>query len=136
MGSTRGASREQRMLGVTVAMIVFIVSLLMDWIGVSTPLGDVATSGTEANSWWIALILAIIAGGIFGADALNYPPPTRWATLGVGTLAAVLVFAWAAFHLIDGTEGPAGPKVGAWIGLIASAIGVVLAAIVWSRERL
>ncbi len=135
MDPTRGMSREQKMLGVTVAMIVFIVSLLLDWVGVSTPLGDVGSSGTEPNSWWIALVLAIIAGGIFAADALNYPPPTRWATLGVGALAATLVFGWALFHAVDATEGPAGPKLGAWIGLVSSAVGVALAAAVWSRER-
>ena len=135
MELARRLSREQKMLGVTVAMIVFIVSLLLDWVGVSTPLGDAGTAGTEPNSWWIALILAIAAAGIFAADALNYPPPTRWATLGVGALAATLVFAWALFHAIVGTEGPVGLKLGAWVGLGSSAVGGVLAAMVWSRER-
>lgn len=135
MEPLRGMSREQKMLGVTVAMIVFIISLFLDWVGVSTPLGDVGSSGSDANSWWIVLALAIIAAGIFAADALNYPPPTRWATLDVGALAATLVFAWAVFHAVDGTEGPGSLKVGAWIGLASSLVAVVLAATVWSRER-
>ena len=33
MEPTRGVSREQKMLGVTVAMNVFIISLLLDWVG-------------------------------------------------------------------------------------------------------
>ena len=135
MDVARRLSREQKMLGVTVAMIVFIISLFLDWVGVSTPLGDVASSGTDPNSWWIALVLAIIAGGIFAADALNYPAPTRFATLDVGALAAMLVFAWAVFHAVDGTEGPAGLKLGAWIGLASSLVAIVLATMVWSRER-
>ena len=134
MQPARGMAREQKMLGVTVAMIVFIISLPLDWVGVSTPLGDVASSGTGPNSWWIALVLAIIAGGIYAADALNYPVPTRFATLGGGALAATLVCAWAVFHAVDGTEGPGSLKVGAWVGLASSLVAVVLAALVWSRE--
>jgi hypothetical protein len=135
MEPLRGVSREQKMLGVTVAMIVFIISLFLEWVGVSTPLGDLGSSGTDANSWWIVMVLAIVAGGIFAAEALNYPPPTRWATLGVGALAATLVFAWALFHAVDGTEGATGLKLGAWIGLVTSAAGTALAVMVWSRER-
>jgi len=81
------------------------------------------------------VVLAIIAGGIFATDALNYPVPTRFATPGVGALAAMLVFAWAVFHAVDGTEGPGSLRIGAWIGLASSLVAVVLAAMVWSRER-
>lgn len=119
------------MLGVTVAMIVFVVSLLLDWFGA----GDFGVAGTEARSWWLALGLAVIAGGIYAADALNFPPPTRYASLGVGALAATLVLAWAVFHAVDATEGPGGLKLGGWIGVIASAVGTFLAALVWSQER-
>jgi cytosine/uracil/thiamine/allantoin permease len=135
MAAARGMSREQKMLGVTVAMVVFIISLFLDWVGVSTPLGDLGSSGTDPNSWWIAVVLAIIAGGIFATDALNYPLPTRFATLDVGALAAALVFAWALFHAIDGTEGPGSLKLGAWLGLASSLVALVLAAKVWSQGR-
>jgi hypothetical protein len=115
------------MLGVTVAMLVFIVSLFLDWID--------GLSGHEGRSWWIALALAIIGGGIFAADALNYPVPTRFATLGVATLAASLAFAWTVFRVVDLTEAPGNLDIGAWVALVSTIVGVMLAAGVWSRER-
>jgi hypothetical protein len=116
-------------------MAVFFVSLFLDWAGVDTPLGEIGSNGTEANSWWIAAALAVIAAGLFAAEALNYPPPFAWASLGLGSLAAVLVFFWALTEFVDATEGPSSPQLGAWIGLIAAAVGAVLAAVTWLQER-
>lgn len=136
MGPTRGMAREPKMLSVTVAMIVFILSMFMDWFGFDGPLGgEGGVAATEAASWWIALALAVIAGGIFAADALGYPPPTRFASLGVAALAACLVVAWAVFHAVDGSEGPGSLKVGAWVGLVAALVGLGFAGRVWSQER-
>lgn len=136
MEPTRGMSREPKMLSVTVAMIVFIISMFMDWFGFDGPLGSGGgVAATEARSWWIALVLAVLAGGIFAADALGYPPRTRFASLGVGSLAAGLVFAWALFHAVDGSEGPGSLKAGAWVGLVAALVGLGFAARVWSQER-
>jgi hypothetical protein len=120
------------MLGVALAMVVFFVSLFLDWAGA----GDLASSnGIDANSWWIAFGLAVVAAGLFAAEALNYPPPFAWASLGIGALSALLVFFWALTHLIDATEGPISPQLGAWIGLIVSAIGAALAITSWYQER-
>jgi hypothetical protein len=136
MEPARGLPREPKMLSVTVAMTVFVLSMFMDWFGFDLPGGaGGSVAATEARSWWIALALAVIAGGIFAADALSYPPPTRFASLGVATLAAGFVVAWAVFHAVDGTEGPATLKVGAWVGVIASVVGLGLAVRVWSQER-
>lgn len=135
MDKIRGLPREQKMLGVAVAMLVFFVSLFLDWAGIDTPIGDAGIDGNDANSWWIAVALAVIAGGLFAAEALNYPPPFAWASLGVAALSAVLVFFWSLTHFIDLTEGPAGPKLGGWLGLVASAAGALLATITWNQER-
>lgn len=127
MDKIKGLPREQKMLGVAVAMLVFIISLFLKWFGV----GDFSFKGKDIDSWWIALILAIVAGGIYAAEALNFPPPVKWATIGVGTLSAFLVFFWAFIHLIDGSN----LKFGAWLALIASAVGTILAGVVWNQER-
>lgn len=135
MDRIRGLPREQRLLGVAITMVVFFVSLFLDWAGVDTPLGDFGSNGIDANSWWIAGALAVVAAGLFAAEALNYPPPFAWASLGLGTLSAVLVAFWALTQFVDATEGPSSPKLGAWIGLVAAAVGAVLAAVTWVQER-
>ncbi len=112
-------------------MIVFFVSLFLDWAGAE----GFGFNGTEFNSWWVAVVLAAVAAVIFAGDALNVPVPMSWASLGAGALAALLVFVWALTHFLDATEGPGGPQGGAWIGLIASAAGAAIAAAVWSQER-
>ena len=127
MDKIRGLPREQKMLGVAAAMLVFIVSLFLKWYGVA----GFSAKGTDIDSWWIALIIAIVGGGIYAAEALNFPLPFKWATIGVGALSALLVFFWAFTHLIDGSH----LKIGAWLALIVSAAGALLAGIVWNQER-
>jgi hypothetical protein len=127
MDKIRGLPREQKMLGVAGAMIVFIISLFLTWYGVA----GFSAKGTDIDSWWIALILAVVGGGIYAAEALNFPVPVKWGTIGVGALCSLLVFFWAFTHLIDGGN----LKFGAWLGLIASAIGAILAGVVWNQER-
>lgn len=127
MDRIKGLPREQKMLGVAAAGLVFIISLFLNWYGA----GGFSVKGTDIDSWWIALILAIVAGGVYAGEALNVPLPVKGATIGVGALAALLVFFWALTHVIDG----GGLKFGAWLGLIASAVGAILAGVVWNQER-
>lgn len=128
-------TREHKLMAVAVAMGIFIVSLFLDWTGITTALGDSGANGTEPNSWWLALVLAVVAGGIAAAEALNFPAPVRWVGMGLMTLCAGLVCFWALVHFLDATEGPLSPKIGAWIGLAASAVGTAIGASVWNRER-
>ena len=123
MDKIRGLPREQKMFGIAGAMLLFVISLFLKWFG--------SFKGTDIDSWWIALIVAIIGGGIFLAEALNVPPPVKWATIPVGALATVLVFFWAFTHFIDGSD----LKFGAWLALISSLIGMILAVTVWNQER-
>lgn len=123
MDKIRGLPREQKMFAIGAGMLLFVISLFLKWFG--------PFKGTDIDSWWIALIIAIIGGGIFVAEALNIPPPVRWATLATGALSTVLVFFWSLTHLIDG----ANLKFGAWLALIASLVAMVLALTVWNQER-
>lgn len=136
MDKIRGLPREQRMLAVAGSMAVFIISLFLTWfdgsdIDVAGVNIDTSVSGWDIDSWWIALALAIVAGGIFAAEGLNNPAPFRWATIGVGALAAVLVFFWTLVHVIDGSN----LGIGAWLALIVTAVGAGLAAVTWNQER-
>lgn len=138
MDKIRGLPREQKMLGVGAAMIVFIISLFLKWFGTDAPDVnipginlDFSIKGTEIDSWWIILIIAIVGGGIYVSEALNIALPVRWAGLGVGALATFLVFFWTIVHMIDGSN----LKFGAWLALIVSVIGSALATMVWNEER-
>jgi hypothetical protein len=123
MDKLRGLPREQKMFGVGGAMLIFIISLFLKWFG--------PFKGTDIDSWWVALIVALIGGGIFVAEALNVPPPVKWATISVGALATVLVFFWALTHFIDGSQ----LKFGAWLALLSSLVGMIIAVTVWNQER-
>lgn len=137
MGFLRNLSREQKLVVVAVGMVLFILSLFMNWVSVDLPDGVDAPTvrGTEPNSWWIALVLAGIALAIYVAEALTYPAPFAWVGLGLGALCASGAFGWALFHLIDLTEGPANPGIGAWVGVVSSAVAAGVAGVAWSHER-
>ncbi len=142
MNTLRGLSREQTLLVVAVGMVLFILSLFMGWVSIDLPDGvelpdgtSSSVTGTEANSWWIALALAGVALAISVAEALTFPAPFAWIGLGLGALCAAGAFAWALFHFVDLTEGPADPGIGAWLGLASSAVAAVVAGLAWSHER-
>jgi hypothetical protein len=137
VGVLRTLSREQKLLVVAVGMVLFIVSLFMGWVDIDAPGGvDVSTvRATEFDSWWIALALAVVALAISTAEALTFPAPVAWLGLGLGAVCAAGAFAWALFHLVDLMEGDVGAGVGAWVGLISSAVAAATAAIAWSHER-
>jgi hypothetical protein len=136
MDKIRGLPREQKMFAVAGAMVLFIISLFLTWYGggevsVGSISIDTSISGFDIDSWWIALVLAIVGGGVFLAEALGVPPPVRWASLGLGALATLLVFFWTLTHLIDGAD----LGFGAWLALVVSLVGAGLAGLVWSQER-
>lgn len=137
MDKIRGLPREQKLFAVGGAMALFIITLFLKWAGIDGPdvaVGgvslDFSIKGTDIDSWWIVGLLALLAGGIYVAEALGMSLPTQF-TLGVGALAAVLVFFWTLTHMVDGSN----LKFGAWLALIVSAIGAVLAGMVWREER-
>lgn len=137
MDKISGLPREQKLFGVAGAMAIFIIALFLKWSGIDGPnvsIGgvslDVSFKGTDIDSWWIVGLLALLAGAIFAAEALGISLPAQM-TLGVGALSAVLVFFWALTHVIDLNN----LKFGAWIALIVSLVGAVLAGTVWREER-
>jgi hypothetical protein len=122
-----GLTREQRLLGAAGACVVYIISLFLDWFG--GPLGGSA-SRQDLDGWWILLIIAIVAGGIFAADALNFElPPVFGITL------ATYLMSLLAFDSIIKLFELTSRKYGFFLALIAALVGTGLAISVWREDR-
>lgn len=122
----REITREQKMLGAAVAMLLFIVSLFLKWQSV----GPFSSSGTDIGAWPIVLIIALVAGGVLAAEALGTELPIRVRPAALSSyLASLLVFYVVVFiFTIDGLG------YGIWFALIFSLVGLGLAVAV-NREQ-
>lgn len=122
----REITREQKMLGAAVAMLLFIVSLFLKWQSV----GPFSSSGTDIGAWPIVLIIALVAGGVLAAEALGTELPIRVRPAALSSyLASLLVFYVVVFiFTIDGLG------YGVWLALIFSLVGLGLAVAV-NREE-
>ena len=70
-------------------MLLFIVSLFLKWQSV----GPFSGSGTDIGSWPIAIILALVAGGVLAAEALGVDLPGRFQVTSLAAyLMSLLVF--------------------------------------------
>lgn len=125
MDALKGLPREQKLFIAGGGMVLFIVSLFLTWFEPGISAKDVF------DSWWLALVLALIAAAIALAQALNVEIPFPQANTPMALGAAFLVLFWAVTHFIDGE----GYKVGAWLGLIASIVGVVGAWLAYADDR-
>lgn len=124
----QGITREQKMLGAAVAMLLFIISLFLKW----QSFGPVSGSGADLGSWPLALLIALIAGGVVAADALGMDLPMRsLRPVSIATyLMSLLVFYVLVFiFAIDGLS------YGVWLALIFSVVGLALAFSVYREER-
>lgn len=126
--NTGSLTREHKLFIAAGANVVFLISLFLNWYGA----GDFGISGMDVlPSSWIFLIFAIAAALLFAAEALNFelPPPVNpiiWGTYLTSVLAIVSVAVFL--------EGGNGRKIGLFLGLIFSIVG--LAAAVWAaRDR-
>ena len=78
-----GITREQKMLVAAGANVVFIISLFLDWFGASASVGgteivSVGASGTDVvPSWWIPMVIAILAVVVLAAEGLYMELPVR-----------------------------------------------------------
>jgi len=125
-----GITREQKLLGAAIANVLFVVSLFLKWTGVDTPVGDFSQSGQDIDSWWIALIIALVAAAIFAADFLRIELPPV-ASIPLATYLTSLAF----FYSVVWMFALDNRKYGIFLALIFSAVAVVLAASVWREER-
>lgn len=115
----QGISREQKLLGAAVSMLLFIISLFLKW----QTFGPFEGSGADFGSWPLVLLIAFAAGGIVAGDALGMDLPLRrLAPTSVATyLMSLLVFYVLVFlFFLDGIS------YGVWLALIFSVVGLVL----------
>jgi hypothetical protein len=121
-----GLTREQRLLGAAGACVIYIIMLFLPWAGA----GGFSISRQDIDGWWILLILAIVAGGIFAADALNFElPPVFGITL------ATYLMSLLAFDSIIKLFELTSRKYGFFLALIAALVGTGLAISVWREDR-
>ncbi len=114
----REITREQKMIGAAIAMLIFVVSLFLKWQSVD----QFSSSGADVGSWPLALIIALMAGGLLAAEGLGITLPWRVPTTTLALyLMSLLVFYVVVFILaIDGLA------YGIWLALIFAIIGLAL----------
>lgn len=131
-----GITREQKMLVAAGANVVFIISLFLDWgVGASASVGgteivSVGASGTDVvPSWWIPMVIAILAVVVLAAEGLymELPVPTSSA-LGLYLSSIPLIVTVMIFLEISGK------KFGVWLALIATIVATVMAALAWRED--
>lgn len=114
----REITREQKMLGAAVAILLFIISLFLKWQSV----GPFSSSGTDIGAWPIVLIIALVAGGILAAEALGMAVPIR---VRPGALCSYLV-SLLVFYVVVFIFTIDGLGYGIWLALIFSLVGLGL----------
>jgi hypothetical protein len=125
-----GLTREQKLLGAAIANVLFVISIFLKWQGPDTPIGDFSLSGQDLDSWWIALVIALLAAAIFAADALRFELPSA-AGIGVATYLTSLTLFYSLIWMFALDDR----KYGLFLALIFSAAATALATAVWRQER-
>lgn len=123
-------TREQKVYVAIGGLVLFIISLFLKYSGVDTPLGSVSFNGTDIDSWFIALILAIAAGVILLSDVVHIDLPPQLTSSGLAAILAGLVAFWAIVHLIDGSN----LKYGAWLGFIGGVVAAIFTFMLWRED--
>jgi hypothetical protein len=114
----REVTREQKMLGAAIAALLFIITLFLKWVSV----GPVSASGTDFGAWWIALLIALVGGGVLAADALGVELPLR---LPVTSLATYLM-SLLVFYVIIFIFAADSLSYGVWLALIFAVVALGL----------
>jgi len=118
----RNVTREQKELGAAGCLVVFIITLFLKWSG--------DAKGKDIDSWWIPLILAIVAGAVFAADGLNLELPNR-----LPLSAATYLTSLCLFYSIIWIVAASDVKYGLVLALIFTLAATVLAVWVWREDR-
>ena len=123
----QGISREQKELGAAVCMLLFIISLFLKW----QTFGPISGSGADLGSWWLVLIIALVAGAIVAADSLNMEIPLRRmnpTSLATYLMSLLVFYSLVVIFAIDGLS------YGVWLALIFSVIGLALTYSVYRQD--
>lgn len=113
MNGLTALPRERKLAIAGAGLVLFLVSLLfLDWFG--------PFRATDLDSWWIALVLAVLAAGVYIGEMFRVAMPAAWLTTNRALILTGLVAFWTVTHFIDGSVY----KVGAWLGLIGSLVAL------------
>jgi len=123
----QGIAREQKEMGAAVAMLLFIISLFLKW----WTYGASSGRGADLGSWPLALIIALVAGGIMAADGLRMDIPLRRIN---PTSLATYLMSLLVFYVIVFIFAIDGLSYGVWLALIFSVIGLVLTYSVYRQD--
>ncbi len=115
------------MLGAAIAQLLFILSLFLKWVSV----GPLSASGTDFGAWWIAMLIALVAGGVLAAEALEFDLPLRVSVTSLATYLSSLVV----FYVIIFIFAADSLSYGVWLGLIFSLVALGLSFSLYRDER-
>jgi hypothetical protein len=120
-------TRRQGMLGAAAACALYLVSLFLPWVGG----GGISFSGSDVvPSWWLLLVLALVAAVVLAAEALDYDLPLQVNPTAVPAYLTSVVFIVTAMVFLEAD----GRRVGLFLALLTSAAAAGLAAYIWRRE--
>lgn len=116
MDSLKGLPRVQKLYVAAGGLAVFLVALLaLKWTG--------HVKATDLTTWWIPLLLALVAGAYFISEIFGFTLPVAGLTPSRAFSATFLVFFWTLMWFL---EAPV-RAVGAWLGLVSSLVATVAA---------
>ncbi|MEW6583701.1 MAG: hypothetical protein AB1416_13175 [Actinomycetota bacterium] len=118
-----GLTREMRLLGAAGANALFIIFLFLDW-------GGGLSAKSILDSWWLLLVIALVAGAVFAAEARNFAlPPVL--NISLATYLSSLTLFYCVIFLFDLPDH----DFGFFLALLASIVGTGLAVTLWREER-
>jgi hypothetical protein len=123
--NTGSLTREHKLLIAAGGNVLFVISMFIDWYGA----GNFGVDGMDLlPSSWIFLIFGIAAALAFAAEAFNFelPAPLNGMLLGTYLTSVLVIITIAVF--LEGTGG-ADRKVGLFLALIGSVVGLIGAAL-------
>ena len=122
----REITAKQKMLGAAVAQLLFIITLFLKWVAI----GPISASGTDFGAWWIAMLIALVAGGVLAAEALEFELPLRIPVTSLATYLSSLVV----FYVIIFIFAADNLSYGAWLALIFSLVALGISFMLYRDE--
>lgn len=114
MDSLKALPRVQKLYLAVGGLAVFVVALLaLRWAG--------PARATDLNTWWIPLLLTIVAGGYFLSEIFGFTLPVSGLTSSRALGATFLVLFWTLMWFLEAPSR----AIGAWLGLIASLVATI-----------
>jgi hypothetical protein len=124
-------SRERRLLAAAVACGLFVICLFLPWYGA----GPIDLSGDDVvPSFWIFLLIALAAGLIMAAEALNVELPQQIRPVPQAALLTSFPLVVTVAIFLEGTGG-ASRRYGLWGALLFAIIAFAIAVWLWREER-